>query len=66
MNIKNLLKEDDINKDIFDDYGDINKVTSQTLKGLIYYLKVPREKKLQEERFRQVLVQKLERKYHNY
>ena len=48
MNIKNLLREDDINKDIFDDYGDINKVTSQTLKGLIYYLKVPREKKLQE------------------
>lgn len=44
-NVKNLLKEEDMRKNIIDDYGDITKVTSQTLKGLIYYLKVPKDKK---------------------
>ena len=41
-NIKHLLVEEDINQEIIDDYGDINKVTPQTLKGLFYYLKVPK------------------------
>ena len=49
-----------------DDYGDISKVTAQTMKGLIYYLKVPKEKKAQEEKFRDVITQKLENKHHNY
>ena len=52
INIKSLLVEEDVNKEILDDYGDINKVTPQTLKGLVFYLKVPAEKKGQEERFR--------------
>ena len=44
--------EEDINKEIIDDYGDIKKVTGDTLKGLIYYLKVPKDKSEQEKRFR--------------
>lgn len=42
--MKNLLIEEDINKDVYDDYGEIKKVTPNTLKGLIYYLKVPKDK----------------------
>ena len=47
-NVKNLLKEEDMRKNIIDDYGDISKVTAQTIKGLIYYLKVPKDKKGQQ------------------
>lgn len=65
-NIRNLLVEDDIRKEVLDDYGDISKVTPQTMKGLIYYLKVPKEKKAQEERFREIVAQKLENKHHNF
>lgn len=40
---------------MIDDYGDISKVTATTLKGLIYYLKMPNDKKGQELRFRKIL-----------
>lgn len=50
--MKGLLIEDDINKDVHDDYGEIKKVTPKTLKGLIYYLCVPQDKAGQEARFR--------------
>lgn len=55
IDVKGLLVEEDINKEIIDDYGDISKVTATTLKGLIYYLKVPNDKVGQDKRFRQVL-----------
>jgi hypothetical protein len=43
---------------MFDDYGEIKKVTPLTLKGLIYYLKVPKDRAGQEKRFRDVISQK--------
>ena len=44
IDVKGLLVQEDINKEVFDDYGEIKKVTPTTLKGLIYYLKVPKDK----------------------
>lgn len=44
IDVKSLIVEEDINKEMHDDYGDIKKVTGTTLKGLIYYLKVPNDK----------------------
>ena len=38
-----------------DDYGDISKVSTDTLKGLIYYLKVPSDKIGQDKRFREII-----------
>lgn len=58
IDVRALLVEEDINKEIIDDYGDIKKVTPSTLKGLIYYLKVPKDKAGQEKRFRQILSNK--------
>lgn len=52
IDVKGLLVEEDINKEIYDDYGEIKKVTPHTLKGLIYYLKVPRGRPGQEKRWR--------------
>ena len=48
----------DINKEMHDHYGDIKKVPGTTLKGLIYYLKVPNDKAGQENRFRDILAKK--------
>ena len=42
--MKGLAVEEDINREIFDDYGDVKKVSPITLKGLIYYLKVPKDR----------------------
>lgn len=40
-------------------YFSINIVNERTLKGLIYYLKVPRDKQGQEERWRQIIASKV-------
>lgn len=52
--MKNLIKEEDIKKDVTDHYGDISKgtpliylVNEKTLEGLIYYLKVPKDRENQ-------------------
>jgi hypothetical protein len=58
VDVKSLLVEDDISKEIFDDYGQIEKVTPNTLRGLICYLKVPKDKLGQENRWREIMAKK--------
>ena len=56
IDVKSLLKEEDVKKEYWNHYGDISKgifiiyslVNERTLKGLIYYLRVPRDKQGQE------------------
>jgi hypothetical protein len=40
---------------LLDHYGDITKADANTLRGLIYYLKLPEDKNALELRFRNVL-----------
>lgn len=53
------MEEEEIKKGALEHYGDISKVNPQTLKALLYYLKVPRDKAGQEKRFREVLASKV-------